>query len=251
MRRSRAVRSFRIFVVIALGLLPFTTNASGPVGGNDADVGIGVGVISDPGSPDRLSYSVTNAGPAAAHHVVLQVPIPAPATLRDVVVGQPCQITTPGTDHSGQVALVFDGLDAGGQLPVDVFLYLPEQAGPIGEVSATVSADEVDPDTANNVLTQLLSVPRKPTIERIRVLANPFRLEITGTGLTFGPFGSVFVGCDAGYRAQIESEEPDGTRVVIGRGRALAKQFPVGYAVRLTVVTSEGGRLETTYSRRR
>jgi hypothetical protein len=124
---------------LALILVSLPLSAIG--GDLEADVRIEVGVISDPGSPERLSYIITNAGPSDAHHVIVRVPIPAPAAMRDVAVYEPCRITTPGIGHAGDVTIEFERLAPQEAFSVDVFVSLPEQAGAVGDVGAQVSAD--------------------------------------------------------------------------------------------------------------
>lgn len=119
-----------------------------------ADLGITLGVAADPtplARPVTFQIGVTNAGPYAAHDVLLSVPLPPATTL----VGA----TTDRGEwtHAEDASTAALGTLAPGESAALELVLAPALPGPLA-VEASVAAGEPDPATADNVATATTTV---------------------------------------------------------------------------------------------
>ena len=238
-----------LVAVVALSLpLPLASLRAALAGGETgADLVVDVGTVSDPGSGSHLSFSLANYGPDEATNVALQIAVPDGARLGTFSIDQPSHVATPGNGNPGDLVFHFAKLPVGFLVLVEINLDLPNEPGWSAPTTASVTADQPDPNVDNNTLTLSASVPIPPVIERIRFLENPVRLEIAGSGLNLTPFGGVLIGCyDEFFAPVLENTD---TRIVVGGGRELKRHLPRKHVVPIQIWTPNGARVTVPYTR--
>jgi hypothetical protein len=230
-----------------LGTFLFLLAAS-PQAAAHADLRLSQSFFCDPNCGYIASARVENLGPDRATQVIIRFSIPEEASLRGLDVDLPSRITSPGTGRSGDVIVEVASLAVGEGVSIVVTCSTPLEQGWSREIRFMAIADKVDPTPEDDVLVTRLSVPFEPTVDSVRELTAPFRLELMGSHLGLRPFGSVAIGtCDAKLVAY--EDTPDGTRLVLLGGKELRKLFPLRKAVLIQIVNADGGYNTITYTR--
>jgi uncharacterized repeat protein (TIGR01451 family) len=138
------------------------------------------------GGTMSVQVTVSNRGPSTAHHVQFVNAVPANATFAAISVFDPLAAftcTTPSVGTSGSVTCNAAVLDpsAIGEQPVFTLTFRVNDGVAVGTAlmnTATISADEADPNTANNTASRNAAVASQPASADVSV-------AVTGGSPTF------------------------------------------------------------------
>jgi hypothetical protein len=196
------------------------------------------------GQTARVTYTITNAGPATARGVTLVYSVPAEATLASATdgAGVPLPVEAGAT---GDVRIATFDLAPGESASFTVAIDVSSSAGATITQSARVTSSVVEINAANNVVSATVDVRTYPKIVAVKVAAGtPFRVVVTGAD--FEPGAQVYIGGSASPWPNVKLK---GTAKLTLKGAGLKALFPKRTPVEVRVVNPDGGAAVTTFTR--
>ena len=209
--------------------------------------------VADDFLPGAVHIGIANRGPGIARNVTLQFPVPDGARFDRIASVQPITCSLPGSFQTGQVTCSFGDLAVNGRVSVTVFLdFALTPPGTHISMGGVVSTDTADPNTTNNSFTRETVVAPFVTIDAVKSLKNPFRIEITGHGLVVPQFGGsgIGIGCDCAlWPTELAHTQITG-EVILEGGNQLKAKFPKGVPTQICFFDPFRERLiKTTFTR--
>jgi uncharacterized repeat protein (TIGR01451 family) len=180
------------------------------------------------GSTFSFQVVASNKGPSTAHHVQLTDNVPANATFVSATISDPVAAftcSTPSVGTSGTITCTALSLDLRGasDQPTFVFTFRINNglgAGTLLTNTATISADEPDPNSGNNSGSRTTSVTSQAASADVSVItsgggdtfnvtvANAGPNDAAGVTLTDVPSGSTFAGWTQTFGPQFNCTTP-------------------------------------------
>lgn len=170
---------------------------------------------------------VDNSGPDSAQNVVCRFPVPEGTEFVSMNLNIRSTCSIPPRYARGDIVCSLGDVAPNRVVLIDIVLRVVAPPDTKIAARASVSSETPDPNPDNNTYSQDTPVFGFPRINSVRVLRNPFRIEVTGENLLAAPFG-IGVGCDCtNWPRELVRVESANAFVLEGGGE-LKKQFPPG-----------------------
>lgn len=212
------------------------TNAEGHVAAASADLQISTDVIADDFRLGAYHFGLVNRGPDVAQNTVFRFPVPEGAAFLQLVTQTRLTTTLPPILGKGEIIISVGDLAVDQMVVISISLKITAPPGTKILAQASLSSDADDPHPENNLSSQERIVPEFPTIDSVKVLKNPFRIEIVGKNLLVPQFGrsGIGVGCDcAPWPDELTHRDVLGSRVILEGATELKTRLPKGATLQI------------------
>jgi Domain of unknown function DUF11 len=208
--------------------------------------------LSDDLRVDFFHLGIINKGPDIAQNVVLRFLVPEGTGFDSIHCSVQSTCTLPPTFGTGEILCAIGDLPPSGRVSTTIVLSINASPGTRIPVQAHVSSDTADVNLDDNVISSNFVVPGFPRVDSVRVLKNPFRIELTGQNLVVPQFGGsgIGIGCDCTpWPFDLARTVTTGV-VVIEGGSVLKSQFPKDTPTHICYFDPfRGTTIKTTFTR--
>lgn len=221
-------------------------------GAASADLSLRFPDLADDSRVDVFHLGIINKGPDIAQNVVLSFLVPEGTGFDLIHCSVRSTCTLPPAFGTGEILCAIGDLPPSGFVHIDIVLSIQASPGTRIPVQAHVSSDTADMNPDDNVISSNSVVPEFPRIDSVRVLKNPFRIELTGQNLVVPQFGGsgIGIGCDcASWPSNLVQQMTPGV-VVLEGGSDLKSQFPKDTPTHICYFDPfRGTTIKTTFTR--